>query len=516
MSERPNARGALMVAAGIFMSRVSGLVRQVLIAAYFGASGLADAWTAALRLPAVIQNLLGEGSLSASFIPVYAEFIGRERPDEARKFAGAALGFLMVAGGLLALAGALLAPQIVGLLIPGYDGVRKEATIQLVRVLFPMAGVLVLSAWTLGILNSHKRFLLSYAAPVLWNGAIIVSLLTGALYLGLDGVDLLIAGGWGALIGGVLQLAVQLPSVIRHMGAIRPTLDPNAPGLREAGRNFMPVVGARGFESFSGFLREVTLAGLLAQGSVAILGFVQPFYLLPISLFGLSVAAAELPELSKRRDQEPSELAARIGGGLHAVQYWVVPTAVAYAVLGRELMTIAYQRGRFTADDATVAHYVLGALAVGLLASASSRLLSNAFYALRDTKTPAKVAVYRIIVSFGMGAALMFPFDTFERGDLRLGAVGLAIGAATAAWMEYTVLRVRLSRRLGPHGPGVEQGIRVWSAAALAAAAGWATTRWATALPPLGVAFLALGIFGVTYLTMTRVLGVNRPGRSSG
>jgi len=503
-----------MVAAGIFMSRISGLIRQVLIASYFGASGLADAWTAALRLPAVIQNLLGEGSLSASFIPVYADYVGKEQPEDARRFAGAALGFLMVAAGLLTLLGVLLAPQIVGLLLAGFDDALQEVATRLIRILFPMAGVLVLSAWTLGILNSHRRFLLSYAAPVLWNGAMIVALLTAALFLSLEGGDLLLAMAWGALIGGVLQLGVQLPGVLREMGRIRPTLDPNAPGLKEAAANFFPVVGARGFESFSGFLREVTLASFLAQGAVSVLGYVQPFYLLPISLFGLSVAAAELPALSQRRADEPAVLAARISKGLRAVQFWVVPTAVAYVILGRQIMTLVYRRGRFDADAAHVAHYVLGGLALGLLASASSRLLSNAFYALRDTRTPAVIAVYRIVVSFGIGASLMFPFDRVEQGSLRLGVVGLALGAATAAWLEYGMLRTKLARRIGSHGPGFKSASRVWAAALLSGAGGWGMVLLLTDAAPFVRASASLVAFGLIYLGATRLFGVSIPGRT--
>jgi len=512
MSPSPT-RGAFWVAAGIFLSRISGLARQVLFAQFFGTSPLADAWTAALRLPAVLQNLLGEGSLSASFIPVYAEQVGEGRDEDARRFAGAVLGLLMLVAGALVLATVAFGPWIVQLLLPGYGPEKLVAMSRLIPLLFPMAGFLILSAWALGILNTHRRFFLSYVAPVLWNGAMIVALAWGGFVAGKSGLDLLVWMGWGALAGGALQLLIQLPLVLRLLGGVRLSLNWRTKGMRSAMSNFLPVVGARGFESLSGFLREVTLASLLATGAVAILGYVQPFYLLPISLFGLSVAAAELPELAQRRTEDTEVLAQRVGEALHTVQFWVVPTAVSYIVLGRELMGLVYQRGRFGPDDAAVAHYVLAVLSLGLLASASSRLLSSTFYALREARTPARVAMFRIVVSFGLGALLMGPFDRFQVGDLYLGAVGLAVGAAAAAWMEYAILRREAGRRIGRHGAGASRSLRVWGAALASGALSWGVAHVLRSAPPVWLGTAAFGAFGLIYLGLTRLLGLAVPGR---
>ena len=510
------SRGALWVATGIFASRVAGLVRQVLVANFFGTGPLADAWTAALRLPAVLQNLLGEGSLSASFIPVYAEQVGEGRTELARRFAGVVLGLLLVVAGILVLLGVLAVPWLVEFLMPGYEGEQRLGALRLLPLLIPMAGLAVLSAWALGILNTHRRFLLSYAAPVLWNGAIVGALLIGGYGFGLRGLELLTWMGWGALVGGGLQLLVQLPTVFRLAGRVRPSLEIRTEGVSEATRNFLPVVGARGFESLSGFLREVTLASLLAGGAVSILGYVQPFYLLPISLFGLSVAAAELPELSQRRKEAVEVLASRVSGGLHAVQFWVVPTVAAYIVLGGELMSLMYRRGSFGSDDALVSHYVLAAVALGLVASASSRLLSSTFYALRDAATPARIAVVRIVVSFALGAALMIPLDRFAVGDVHLGAAGLGLGAAGAAWLEYAWLRSRVGQRIGRHGPGLDRTLRVVGCAVVAAALGWACQQGLlrlSAVPDWIRSIASLTTFGLVYLAGARVTGLDIPGR---
>ena len=243
---RHGRRSAALVAAGILASRVAGLGRDVLFAFFFGSSLFAEAWRAALRIPNVVQNLLGEGTLTASFVPIYAEMLERGETERAGRFAGAAFGILTAVAGLLALLGAALAPMVVTVFAPGFDGQTREVTAQLVRILFPMTGVLVLSAWALGILNSHRRFFVSYVAPVLWNAAMIATLVALGWIWAFEANDLIVALGWGALAGGVLQFGVQLPFLAGRLQHFRPSLDLRVPGIREAIRNFVPVVSGRG------------------------------------------------------------------------------------------------------------------------------------------------------------------------------------------------------------------------------------------------------------------------------
>ena len=201
-----------MVGAGIFFSRVSGLIRGALMASFFG-TALMDVWFAAAKIPNVIQNLLGEGTLSASVIPVYAEFLEEGREEEAGRFAGAVLGILMMVAGGAALLGMLLAPVLVPIVFWEWNPDKVALTTVIVQILFPMTAVLVLSAWALAILNSHRRFLVSYMAPVVWNGAIIATLVVMGLGFGFgwSGRQLLLAVAWGALGGDILQFLVQLP-----------------------------------------------------------------------------------------------------------------------------------------------------------------------------------------------------------------------------------------------------------------------------------------------------------------
>src|SRR4051812_35061595 len=165
-----------MVAAGILLSRILGLVRNRVFAHFFGTSDAADAFNAAFKIPNFLQNLFGEGVLSASFIPVYARLLGREEGDEARRVASAVFSPLALITSALVLVGVLTTPLLIDVIAPGFDGEKRQATITLVRILFPGAGLLVMSAWCLGVLNSHRQFFLSYAAPVLWNVTIILTL----------------------------------------------------------------------------------------------------------------------------------------------------------------------------------------------------------------------------------------------------------------------------------------------------------------------------------------------------
>ena len=522
-----------------------------MIAALLPTGRAADIWFAGLRLPNVLQNLLGEGTLSASFIPIYARWLEEGREEDARRFAGAILGILLVVAYGGALVGIAAAPWIAAFVALGpavvlesigFDAVRwtpEEIALlaTVLRILFPMTATLVVSAWALGVLNSHRRFFLSYVAPVLWNVAIIAAAsLALARYgpvsgLGIDGAHLpLKAIAFGALAGGVLQLAVQLPAVLELLGGVRLSLGRGVAGVREAIRNFGPVVLARGVVNVSALV-DVALAAALTAGAISLIGRAQVFYLLPISLFGMAVAASELPELSRSGPSAGEAVAHRVRDALRRVRWFLIPSAVAYVLFGDLLISGLFERGGFGPDDARAAGWVLAAYALGLPASGASRTLSSAFYALRDTRTPARIAVLRVALSLATGASLMLPFDRLSVGALGLGAVGLALGATAGAWLEYGLLRRALRGRVGPHGPGGSGAAAIFAAALLAGAVAFgARTLGADAfasladglarIPVIGASrvdrlVLAAGIsalFGGTYLLVSRILpGAARP-----
>jgi putative peptidoglycan lipid II flippase len=341
-----------------------------------------------------------------------------------------------------------------------------------------------------------------------WNLAMISAVLGGALYFGLEAQsrDLLLALAWGALAGGVLQFGFQIPFLLRHLRGMRVSLGRGVEGVDEAVTNFWPVVAARGVVNLSGWI-DMILAGQLRNGALAVMGYAQTIYVLPISLFGMSVAASELPELSRMRGDGEHVISDRVSKALRRVMYFLLPSTLACLLLGDVLVGALYQTGEFGTIQSLVTWAVLGGYALGLPASASSRLLSSAFYALRDTRTPARIAYMRVAVSAGVGVALMFPADGFGFSSLRLGAAGLALGASVGAWLEFGLLRRALGRRIGPHGPGSGPVTRVAFAATLATAAGVTAQLLVPPAHPVVIALETLLPFGVVYLAVAALLG---------
>jgi putative peptidoglycan lipid II flippase len=469
----------------------------------------------------VLQNLLGEGTLSASFIPVYSELLGQGKTKEAGRVAGAMFALLLGIAGVISLLGVLLAPLLVTVFTPGFEGQRRELMIAVVRIIFPMTGVLVLSAWALGILNSHRKFFIPYFAPVLWNAAIIAALVGFNGRVSLDG--LLMAAAWGALVGGFLQFGIQLPWVLKLDREIRINTGRGESSFKEAVRNAGPAIMGRGVVQLSTYV-DMVLASLLAIGALARIRYAQTLYVLPISLFGMSIAAAELPELARERGSNTEALRERAVSAARRVSFFVVPSFVAFVLLGQVIVAGVYRAGQFGAADVTMVWLTLAAYSMGLLASTSTRIYQSAFFALRDTKTPARIAGLRVLIAAVCGSLLMIQFEPVDVGSLHiaagifadvrvaglpLGPVGLALGAAAGAWLEWALLFRGLQRRIGSVGAGSGQLVRMFGAALTAAAVGYGVQIVAAGVHPVFMAVVVVGTFGVIYFAVARMLGLS-------
>jgi putative peptidoglycan lipid II flippase len=509
--QTPSSGGAAwLVGAGILLSRLAGLIRQRVLGYYLATSPAADAYTAALRIPNFLQNLLGEGVLSASFIPVYAALRARGEDAKARSVAGGVAGLLSLVTGALALIGIAASPWLVDLIAPGFSGETRALAIVLVRIFFPGISLLVLSAFCLGVLNSHRRFFLSYAAPVVWSAAIIVALVLGA-HAGPPGDQARIAvwAAWGAVAGGALQLLVQLPQVLRLLGkGVRLSLGRGDPQVKEVVRNFLPVVAGRGVVQLSAYV-DMLIASFMPSGTVAAFGYAQTIYLLPVSLFGMSVSAAALPSMSAEAEAR-DKLHAQTEAGLRAIAFPVVPTVAAFLVLGDVICAALFQTGNFSADDTQYVWYFLIGSTVGLLAATMGRLYSSAFYALRDTRTPLRYATVRVLLTAGLGVFGALYLPGLLHLPARSGALGLTGSAGIAGWIEFALLRRRLAERIGDCR--LPKGLlpRLWASAAAAVGVGLvAKLALPAAMHPVPRAIVVLGLFGAVYLGSTLALGVS-------
>ncbi|MGQ0538870.1 MAG: murein biosynthesis integral membrane protein MurJ [Gemmatimonadaceae bacterium] len=507
-SAPPSGKPALLVGAGILASRLAGFVRQRAFAHYFGAGDAADAFTVAFRIPNLLQNLLGEGVLSASFIPVYAG-LRREQADAARReVASAVLSLLALVCSLGVAVGMLAAPALVDLIAGGFTGTKRDLTITLVRILFPGAALLVWSAWCLGVLNSHGRFFLSYAAPVAWNATMVAVLL--AMAPGRSSAALAVALAWGSVIGSALVFGVQLPAALRLLHGLRATLGIRSQHVRQVVRNFVPVLLGRGVVQLSAYV-DIAIASFVAAGAAATLGYAQMIYLLPVSLFGMSVSAAELPIMAaegREVDSAAGRVRTRLTVGLRRIAFFVVPSAVAMLAFGDLMAAILYQSGRFGAAESVWVWRALGGAALGLVPATAARLYASAFYALQDTRTPVRFALGRVLLSLTLGILLALVLPRTLALDLRWGVAGLTAASGVAAWLEFVLLRRSLAHRVG--ATRAEAMLRLWLAAGVAALIAWLLRLGLGAghaeAQPLA-ALVILSIYGVAYVAITWRLG---------
>ena len=504
-----SARSSALIAAGILLSRILGLVRQKLIAHYLGADLVAAAFNGAFRLTNFLQNLFGEGILSASFIPSYASALERGDEEEADRIAGAIGAILALVVSIIVAVGLLAAPMFVELIAGGFEGKQLEMAIRLTRILFPGAGLFVMGAWCLGILNSHRRFFLSYAAPVVWSAVMIVALIVFGPRAG--EVELAVIVSWASVAGAALALVAQLPTVFKLLGRPRFSLDHAYPPVRRVLRGFAPVFASRGVVQISAFIDTRFASNIADVGAVALISNAQTIYLLPISLFSISVSAAELPEMSRdsgAQEDVQHRLRARLATALARVAYFVVPSAVGFIVLGGAIVTLLLEGGRFTRGDTVRTWAILGGYALGLVASSLGRLYSSTFYALRDTRTPFRFALTRIVVTAVLGYVLAFPVPRALGLAAWTGAVGLTAASGIGGWIEYALLRRAIGQRIGAVGGEGSTTVLLWMSSLVAAAAGWGVTRLPLAAPRAVHAALALAAFALVYGSVTLALGV--------
>ena len=497
-------RNALMVGAGILCSRILGLVRQRVFSHYLGLSDAADIFSSALRVPNFLQNLFGEGVLSASFIPVYARLLGEGRREEANRLAGAIAAVIGLGISIIVVLGVLATPWLLWLIAPGYTGQKRELTVLIVRILFPGTGVLVWSAWCLGILNSHGKFFLSYAAPVAWNLAMIVTLV---LFRHAPHDRMIVALAWGTVLGCVLQFLVQIVPVLRAEPGMRLALALRSAHVRQVAGSFASVAIGRGVVQISAFVDQA-ISTLLGQGAMAAMTTAASVNMLPISLFGMAISAAELPALSRLAGARPDgeiaqRLVERLDDGLERIAFFIVPSAMAFFALGDVIVGALYQSGAFTRTDTLFVWGILAGSGVGLLASTCGRLYASTYYAMHDARTPLRYALVRLAATAALGLVSALWLPGLLGVDPRWGTMCLTASAGVAGWIEYGLLRRGMNARLGRTGVAGTLMLRLWLAASGAALFACALEYGCRGWSPIPLAIVVLGLYGTAYFALT-------------
>ncbi|WP_141735486.1 murein biosynthesis integral membrane protein MurJ [Oligoflexus tunisiensis] len=496
--------GALIVGAGILLSRLIGFLRERVIAHYLGTTDAADVFRAALRIPNLLQNLFGEGAMSASFIPVYAS-LHEKNPQDAARVAGVIGSLLTLMTSILVLLGLLFTPQLVDLITPGFAGEKREAAITLVRILFPGIGLLVLSAFCLGVLNSHRKFFVPYAAPVLWSGAIIA---TAFFWQSPHAYVFAEHLAWGAVIGSFLQLGIQVFPLWPYLHGMKLSLNWRSEPVQTVLTRFVPSLFSRGVVQISAFFESI-IASFLRTGAIANLGYAQLLYTLPTSLFGSSIAAAKLVDMSVA--EQRTEIARNLTQGMRQLAFFIVPSAISFLMLGHVLAAILFQTGKFTADDAHSVWLILAASSLGLMASTQGRLITTAFYALKNTATPFKFSVVRVTISILLAAFFSLFLPRIWPIPPDWATAGIAMASSLAGLVEFFLLRKALSRDVAFENlPARYLGSLILSAL-IGAATGYAVFHFAESLTLIPVwirGIFAVGVFGTIYLGLTLVFKV--------
>ncbi|MBW2560000.1 MAG: murein biosynthesis integral membrane protein MurJ [Deltaproteobacteria bacterium] len=430
-------KAAWVVGLATLLSRVFGFIRDVVVAGFFGAGLATDAFFVAFRIPNLLRRLFAEGSLTIAFIPVFTEYLKKRSKEEALELAGVAFTLLSIVLALVSVAGILLSPWIVMVMAPGFTDVpdKYELTVFLTRLMFPYIFFISLVALCMGILNSLRHFAAPALAPVVLNICMIASVFALRDFFAEPILSLAV----GVMVGGILQLAMQFPFLLKVGARLKPNFHFGHPGVRRIGFLMLPAVfGAAVYQA--SILIGTILASLLPGGSVSYLYYADRVVQLPLGVFAIAVGTAALPSFSEQAAGGDYErLKGTISFSLRLILFVTIPAMVALIILRVPIISVLFQRGQFDAASTVLTAQALLYYAVGLWAFSCIRVVVSAFYALQDTRTPVKIAVVALLVNVITALLLMFP----------MRHSGLALATSIASAVNIIVLAVILGKRVG-------------------------------------------------------------------
>lgn len=508
----PSGRGglgakALLVSAATMLSRVLGLVRDQIFGHLFGASLFADAYVVAFRIPNLLRDLFAEGALSAAFVPTFAERLRRDGADAAFRLANVVIGAVLVVVGGVALAGIAASPALVDLLASDFRAVdgKFDLAVLLTRVMFPFLPLVSVAAVAMGALNAQERFGVPALATALFN---VVAIATGVAMwaAGLDPRTAVIGWSVATVVGGVGQVAIQLPSLRRTGFRLAPRLDFRDPGLRRIAGLMVPATVGLAATQLNIFVNTSFASGI--PGAVSWLSYAFRLMQLPIGIFGVAVATIATARLARQAaETDVRAMSDTFARGLRLVAFLTVPSTVGLAVLAEPIVRLLFEHGRFHEADTVATAAAVLMYALGLFCYASVKVAAPAFYALGRTGVPLAASVAAVAGNLALNA-LLFP---------SLGHAGLALGTSLAATLNFAILLAAFRRLAGSlDTAGIARHFAlVAGAAALCGAGAWAAERGlsgalgtdgtvARAVAVLG----AVGVGAAIYLGVCRVLHV--------
>jgi putative peptidoglycan lipid II flippase len=506
-------RSAGIVSLAVLSSRVTGLMRETVIAALFGAGRQADAFRIGFLIPNLTRDLFAEGALSSAFVPIFTKYLATKSKAEAAALANLVATVLILIVGSFCILGAIFSPILVSIVASGFKQTpgKFELTVQLTRIMFPFLLLVALAAQAMGILNACNQFGVPAMASTFFNiGSLFFGVLLGK-WLGPSlGISEIHGMAYGVVLGGALQLLWQVPSLSRAGFAFRPRIDWSDPGLRSILALMGPAILGNAAVQINVTVNNHFASRLADNGPVTWLNCAFRFMQLPIGIFGVAIASATLPAISRSAAVKDFDgFRQALSRSLGLVFLLTVPSAVGLAVLGESIISAIYQWGEFSAADTTQTARALSFYAVGLVGYAAAKVINPAFYALNDSRTPMAVSLGSIFINLIMVATMIYGFG-FGHEGLALSTSAVAIFSSVAL---FTLMRKRIG---GIYGRNLWHiFVRVSAASLVMGSVVWFASRQIASFmgPSKAARFAELGVgipLGLTVLyLMCRILGVS-------
>ncbi|MDP2912199.1 MAG: murein biosynthesis integral membrane protein MurJ [Candidatus Omnitrophota bacterium] len=435
MSKKHIIKSAGIIGFATVISRILGFVRDIIIARFFGTARYAEAFVVAFRIPNMLRDLVGEGATNAAFVPVLSEYFVNKK-EEFWELANIILNVLLIALSAITIIGVIASPLIVRLIAPGFleDPEKFAITVKLTRLMFPYILLIGLAAYTMGILNSLKHFSAPAFGPCFLNMAIIIcAVIWGESVTGLAS---------GVLIGGVLQLAIQIPVLHRKGFRFYFTKKLKHPAAAKIGVLLLPRILGSCMYQVNLFINTIlaSLSGIVGAGGVAGLYYANRIFQFPLAIFGIAIAQAALPTMSIEALEEGSDkLKKTLSFSLRAINFIIVPASIGLMVLAVPITRTLFERGKFDHYSTLITANALIFYSIGLFSYSGIKIFVSCFYSLKDTLTPVKIAGASLFLNIILNLTLMFP--------LKIG--GLALAASLSGIFNFFALFYVLRKKIG-------------------------------------------------------------------
>lgn len=474
------ARSAGIASVAVLSSRITGLLRESFMARMFGAGMEFDAFMLGFRIPNLTRDLFAEGALSSAFVPTFTEYLQKKTKEEAVRLVNLVATALIFVVGLLCLLGVIFAPQLVSLIASGFqrDPVKVELAIRMTRIMFPFLLLVALAAQAMGVLNACNSFGVPAMASTFFNiGSVSFGFVLGFVVGPTLGISRIEGMAWGVVLGGALQLLWQVPSMIKLGFTFRPAIDWKHPGMRRIMALMGPAILGNAAVQINVMINTNFASNLYDSvrgfdGAVSWLGYAFRFMQLPIGIFGVAIASATVPAISRSIARDDfDDFRKTLSKSLAMVFLLTIPSSVGLAVLGTPIIGSIYQSGRFDYYDTQRTAIALSFYAIGLAGYSALKVVTPAFYALKDSRTPMIISLLSVIVNY--------LFAGVVTKQLGLGHSGLALSTSAVAIVAFLILYTTLKRRVGGlYGRNLMRTVlQVSAASAVMGVAVWLLTR---------------------------------------